>query len=178
MLSVMKFLNGCARTDELTGEVLYGLITKALPNLVVEIGTGNSTKCLAKALYDVGNGHLYTIDPSYVGEKVLSDLVNRGIASRVTVIRDYAERCSDIFKGKHINLLFIDGNHCYKSVMLDWNTFTPFMQKGDIVVFHDMHEVDVVKAFNELCLLGYSHYIEQDPPQAGVYTTSIGIITL
>lgn len=178
MLNVSEFLGGCARTDELTGEVLYDMVRKILPQIVVEIGTGNSTRCLAKALSDIHMGHLYTIDPSNIGKEVMRDLVTKGLDKRVTFIQKYSDHCGREFRDKHINLLFIDGNHYYNSVMTDWKVFTPYMKKGDVVIFHDMNEVEVTKAFNELCSQGSEYYIEQDPPQPGIYTTSIGVIIL
>jgi|LWDU01.1.fsa_nt_gi predicted O-methyltransferase YrrM len=38
---------------------------------------------------------------------------------------------------KNINLLFIDGNHDYESVLSDWLLYEPIVSSGGIVAFHD-----------------------------------------
>jgi predicted O-methyltransferase YrrM len=37
-----------------------------------------------------------------------------------------------------IDFLFIDGDHSYNGVKLDWIDYSPFVRKGGIVAFHDI----------------------------------------
>jgi cephalosporin hydroxylase len=36
-----------------------------------------------------------------------------------------------------VDLLFIDGNHSYESVLADWLLYSPLVKKGGIIAFHD-----------------------------------------
>jgi len=43
-----------------------------------------------------------------------------------------------ILGGKKIDLLFIDGDHTYKGVKMDFETYSPLVRKGGIIAFHDI----------------------------------------
>lgn len=40
-----------------------------------------------------------------------------------------------------VDLLFIDGDHSYKSVLSDWLLYSPLVSSGGMVVFHDTKEI-------------------------------------
>jgi len=42
--------------------------------------------------------------------------------------------------GRKLDLLFIDGDHTYQGVKRDWETYSPLVREGGIVVFHDIVE--------------------------------------
>ena len=42
-------------------------------------------------------------------------------------------------KDQKIDLLFIDADHSYKGVSLDWKNWSPFVRKGGIIAFHDYY---------------------------------------
>lgn len=44
-----------------------------------------------------------------------------------------------------LNLLFIDGDHSYEGVKVDWEAYKDFLKPGSIVVFHDYGWADGVK---------------------------------
>lgn len=46
---------------------------------------------------------------------------------------------------KSIDLLFIDGDHSYKSVKDDWDAYKGFLKTGSIAVFHDWGWAEGVK---------------------------------
>lgn len=46
---------------------------------------------------------------------------------------------------KHLDLLFIDGDHSYKGVKADWDAYKHFLKSGSIVVFHDYGWAEGVK---------------------------------
>jgi predicted O-methyltransferase YrrM len=39
---------------------------------------------------------------------------------------------------RHIDFLFIDGDHSYEGCMKDWTLCRPFLVSGSLVVFHDI----------------------------------------
>ena len=42
-----------------------------------------------------------------------------------------------LLNGKKLDLLFIDGDHAYKSVLGDWLIYKSFVNKNGIIAFHD-----------------------------------------
>jgi len=47
------------------------------------------------------------------------------------------EKLQKILNGKKLDLLFIDGDHTYKSVLCDWMLYKNFVAKGGIIAFDD-----------------------------------------
>ena len=47
------------------------------------------------------------------------------------------DKLDQILKNKKLDLLFIDGDHKYESVMADYLLYKDFVSKGGIIAFHD-----------------------------------------
>ena len=47
------------------------------------------------------------------------------------------EKIDKVLDGEKLDLLFIDGDHTYKSVLCDWLIYKNFVAKGGVVAFHD-----------------------------------------
>ena len=47
------------------------------------------------------------------------------------------EKLEKMLDGEKLDLLFIDGDHAYKSVLCDWLLYKNFVAKGGIIAFHD-----------------------------------------
>ena len=47
------------------------------------------------------------------------------------------EKVDKLLNGEKLDLLFIDGDHTYKSVLCDWLLYKNFVAKGGIIAFHD-----------------------------------------
>ena len=47
------------------------------------------------------------------------------------------EKVDKVLNGEKLDLLFIDGDHAYKSVLCDWLIYENFVAKDGIVAFHD-----------------------------------------
>ena len=47
------------------------------------------------------------------------------------------EKLEKILNGKKLDLLFIDGDHTYKSVLSDWLLYKEFVEKDGIIAFDD-----------------------------------------
>ncbi len=43
-----------------------------------------------------------------------------------------------LFGGKPVDFLFIDGDHTYEGVKHDWNLYSPLVRPGGLVAFHDI----------------------------------------
>jgi predicted O-methyltransferase YrrM len=55
-----------------------------------------------------------------------------------------------LFKGQQIDMLFIDGDHTYEGVKMDWEMYSQLVRPGGLVVFHDVagnYEDTQVKRF-------------------------------
>jgi predicted O-methyltransferase YrrM len=48
------------------------------------------------------------------------------------------ERVLQILDGEQLDYLFIDGDHTYSGVQLDFQMYAPLVRSGGIVVFHDI----------------------------------------
>jgi predicted O-methyltransferase YrrM len=129
--------------------LLYGLSRSLKPAVAVEIGSarGKSACYVGMALKENGMGHLYAIDPHTstdwndsesveTYETICKHVALLNLADVVTIVRQHSDQA--IHKiAKPIDLLFIDGDHSYDGVKADWNSFTPYMSRFGIVVFHD-----------------------------------------
>lgn len=55
---------------------------------------------------------------------------------------------SDILKGKSIDFLFIDGNHTYNGVKMDFEIYSKLVRPGGIIAFHDIGENEEGGVYN------------------------------
>ena len=78
---------------------IAAIVSEALrrrPQLVVECGSGNSTIFLARALRQLGDGHVITLDHDEAWGRVTREIVAReGLDEHATVV-DAAERLSSL----------------------------------------------------------------------------------
>ncbi|HVQ40327.1 MAG TPA: class I SAM-dependent methyltransferase, partial [Pyrinomonadaceae bacterium] len=90
------------------------------------------------------NGILYLIDPYPSGripglnlQKVCAHHhVNRSDNSSVRWIQDFSQNVSKNWR-EPVDFLFIDGDHSYEGCLRDWREWSPFVNLGGIVAFHD-----------------------------------------
>jgi predicted O-methyltransferase YrrM len=127
---------------------------------IVEIGCflGRSTKilCLSSpkstihtvevfGRHDASDGNLYTPEDTKTG--FLENLKDQ------TNWKLYHNSSANVAKTwkKKIDLIFIDGDHWYNSVITDINSWLPFMKKGGVMLFHDYeaNTFEVKKAVND-----------------------------
>jgi len=131
-------------------ELLREWVRAANPDIVLESGTANgySSLWLASGL---DQGKLYTFDP-IDRPKVWMEFPSLEVTTKINF-------CQAEFRhlDKHVNptpsariVAFIDGDHGYVSVMEDWNALHPFLKSGDVVLFHDLRESKVIKAFDDI----------------------------
>lgn len=120
-------------------EILYSMIRLNKPELVVEIGSGNSTKIIKQAILDEGiNCRIVSIDPHPRSEiDVLSDEIYRKRLEEV-----YLEDGLIFNKLKTNDILFIDSSHHIKpanDVVFLYNLILPRLSPGVIIHVHDIY---------------------------------------
>lgn len=127
---------------------------------ICEIGSwlGKSSYVLARALDGRREGKLICIDPfdasgDESSEKIYKNIKNRldvplvteftenmrklGVVDRIKIITGYSHEVVKKFN-EPIDLLFIDGNHDYNSVLRDYQDWSKLIRKGGYIVFHDV----------------------------------------
>lgn len=151
-LAGLEYARGCVTVHE--GKFLRELVNLSEATTVVEIGAwiGVSTLCLSQELKERKHGMLYSIDP-HVGsvlhrnrkvpdtESLLRENLKRfEVEEYVTVIKmtslEALERWP-VELGLSIDMLFIDGEHHFKSVRSDFFGWSPWVKEKGIVAFHD-----------------------------------------
>lgn len=77
------------------------------------------------------------------------------IFAGISYSRDMVLVVEKMLKGRVIDFLFIDGDHTYDAVKLDFETYLPFVRKGGIIAFHDVivrdnPDIEVGRFWNEI----------------------------
>jgi predicted O-methyltransferase YrrM len=129
--------------------LLHGLARSLKPEVCVEIGSarGMSACFVGMALALNGKGKLYAIDPhsptewndlgsvnSY--EIMVKNVRSLALSRYVEIVRKTSVEAVQSWNRK-IDLLFIDGDHSYEGIKLDWELFSPYVAPFGAVVFHD-----------------------------------------
>jgi len=146
LLSHLTEVDGFLRDDEAL--LLYDLAkTNKSSGVIVEIGSwkGKSTICLASAT----NSTVYAIDP-HTGspehrkkmgkvdtyQDFLTNIRHAKLSQKVKPLRLTSKQAITKIN-EPISLLFIDGDHSYKSVLQDFKLYYPKLNLGGIIAFHD-----------------------------------------
>lgn len=110
-------------------QLLTGLTIAMKTQLVLEIGTGwsVSTRAFIQGL-SISGGKIVSCDPIKRFEKFSHP--------RLTFINKTSNELAKTWN-KKIGILFIDGNHEFKQVQFDYRTFSPFVIKNGLIIFHD-----------------------------------------
>ena len=124
---------------------------------VLEIGSylGASACCFAAAHRIAGSGRVYCVDTWD------NDAMSEGIrdtyeefmantapfAEFIVPIRGFStDVVAQVLRlTDHLDLLFIDGDHSYRGVKSDWDTYSSFLGPDSLVVFHDSGWAEGVK---------------------------------
>jgi len=127
--------------------------------VILEIGSfkGRSTIALAKAADMAGEAHtgLWAVDPFTSPTETCPDLEvpssfpefsanleKAGVTDKVQVFQGFSYDLAPSWKEK-IRFLWIDGDHTYKGAKTDFDLFSPYLEDGAIIAFHDtLHSHD------------------------------------
>lgn len=137
-------------------------------SLMVELGCacGRSTAILGY-IAKQKNLELITIDPfvtDYYQVKTKEEAIDyfkknmELLETKYKLLIDYSQNVALNWWGHEYNveekvdLLFIDGDHCYRAVKLDSELWIPFVKKGKYILFHDYVSswVGIKKAVDEI----------------------------
>lgn len=117
--------------------VIYGLIRKMQPKKYIEVGSGNSTKVVRKAIKDGGlNTHVTSVDP--YPRANIDKLADEIVRIPIENMQDYSV-FNELEKG---DILFIDNSHrCLPNsdVTVCFLEILPYLKKGVIVHVHDIY---------------------------------------
>lgn len=83
--------------------------------------------------------------------------------TNVTFIKDTFENVARTWT-KPVDILHIDGTHTHDAVAQDYQTWSPFVREGGVILFHD------TVAFPEV-----GHVVRQLPGYVGEFTHSAGL---
>ena len=156
---------------------LASMLSEIKPKYLLEIGTGRSggTLFLFSRLA-TENATLVSVDlpggaygESYPKRKVPFFKSFALAAQTVLPLRadshspETLTKVKEIFKGKQLDFLFIDGDHTYEGVKEDFEIYSPLVRKGGLIAFHDIvvhppeARCEVNRFWNEL-KPGYEHW--------------------
>jgi predicted O-methyltransferase YrrM len=141
---------------DVEGELLFNLAKMCSgKGVIVEIGswTGASTVCLAKGSKEGKQAKIYAIDP-HTGilnssedlienkdalttfEEFQKNIKNAQVDDIIVPFVKTSEEAAKDFN-KHVELIFIDGDHSYEATKLDFDLWFPKVVNGGIMAFHD-----------------------------------------
>lgn len=127
---------------------LYRLVHESKPQVIVEIGSylGASSLFMARAAQAVAPScRLFCVDtwqndamPDGHRDTFAEFSHNtQSHQSIIEAIRLKSDKAAKEFEQK-IDLLFIDGDHDYEGVNLDWQSWSPHLRQNATVVLHDV----------------------------------------
>ena len=148
------------------GEFLYNTAKKCLgKGVIVEIGSwkGRSTIWLGRGSKAGSKVNIYAIDPhtgSPVHKQMYGEVqtfkefeknIKRAKIDDVVVpIVKTSEEAEKDWKSQPIEFLWIDGNHNYEFVKLDFDKWSPYLVEGGVIAFHDtVHSPEVRRVIIE-----------------------------
>jgi cephalosporin hydroxylase len=135
------------------GEIigLLQLLDKLKPQAMCEIGTQKGGTLFLLAHAGQEKGKVISVDLSYPSKEYRSALKYLGMRNqKITCIEgdshqanilNQVNRCIGVEK---LDFLFIDGDHTFEGVKLDYEMYSPLVRRGGIIAFHD-----IVSDFNQ-----------------------------
>jgi SAM-dependent methyltransferase/predicted O-methyltransferase YrrM len=135
------------------GEFLYNTAARCIgKGVIVEIGSwkGVSTIWLGKGS-KAGHGvKIYAVDP-HIGSPIHQKMYGQiwtfenfkknikvsGVEDVITPVVKTSEKAIKNWNNKPIEFLWIDGDHSYDMVQLNFNLWFPFLIDGGVIAFHD-----------------------------------------
>lgn len=123
------------------------LVNDLRPKVVVEIGTQRGGSLYGWQQVMEEDGCLITIDlipkpdkpcafPSEYFQNVSQEF--HELRSRDSHAMETLEELKGILEGREIDFLYLDGDHKYEGVKLDWDMYSPLVRSGGIVALHDV----------------------------------------
>ena len=123
---------------------------------IANLGTfrGVSASAIAHGLKDHGSGTVYAVDyydrnTCFDVEKLTSIFEERGLIDHVRFCKghtqDWARKLSDV----RFKFIFIDADHQYESTKQDFEFWSPLLEAGGLIAFHDINLNTVRRVIDE-----------------------------
>ena len=163
------------------------------PSVVVEIGTANGGTLFMATRLAASDALVVSIDlpggqfgggyPDWkipIYESFARKDQNIELLRSDSHSDDTIERLKEILNGKSIDYLFIDGDHTYEGVKVDFERYKELVRPGGKIGFHDIayhpdSSCDVFRYWNEI-KEGYRYSEFIDDPSQGKF--GVGVIQL
>jgi predicted O-methyltransferase YrrM len=136
------------------GMWLYELLRKLKPHETLEIGMGYGFSTLFILAATIDGSHHTAIDPfqrSHWSAVGLANVQSLGAASSFRFIEERSDRSAvDLAReSRSFDLIFIDGNHRFDDVLVDFYLYAELCRVGGMVIFDDtwMSSVQSVLSF-------------------------------
>jgi predicted O-methyltransferase YrrM len=174
---------------------LIDILAKRKPTFVLEIGTSRGGTLFLLTRISSPNAVIISIDlpqgefggvfyPNWKTQFYESFAINQ---QKIHLIREdsHASSTVDLVKrildGQRLDFLFIDGDHTYEGVKLDFRAYSSLVNKGGLIAFHDICSgpqelVGEVDRFWDMIKLAYNYKeIVGNPDQKGF---GIGLLSI
>ena len=114
---------------------------------------GSTTHAMAWGAFPNG-GHVYGVD-IFVGkgtnpDKQMEQLKERGLGDTVTFCKGLTSEWAKKLSHLKFSFIFIDADHNYESVLEDFELWSPLLEKGGEIAFHDVDMDSVDKVCSDM----------------------------
>jgi predicted O-methyltransferase YrrM len=130
---------------------LMKLLNKEKPKTILEIGTAKGGTLFLFSRVVSEDAILVSVDLPYISFNVgyhwWQRLLYKSFAlpnQKIHLVRDDShdiktlEIVKNIFNGKKVDFLFIDGDHSYEGVKKDFEMYSSLVRKNGMIAFHDI----------------------------------------
>lgn len=135
---------------------LYHTAKTMGPGWYANLGTyrGGSAFCLATALKEHGEGAVIAVDlfegvnGEYTKEEMQTKV--REYALPIKVCAGFTFEVVEQHQDKQFNFIFVDADHHYESVKLDFELWSPLLKPEGVIAFHDTNLNSVARFLEEI----------------------------
>ncbi len=107
---------------------------------ILEIGSYDGGSTIVLGDYAKNNeGMLHCIEPDPT-ETMAKNVVSYGLEEHVSIVKGFSPWIPTSLIPNPIDVLFIDGDHRTRWMLVDYHYFYPFVRSGGIICFHDWRE--------------------------------------
>lgn len=127
------------------------LIAELKPRITLEIGTSRGGSLFILCRLTTRDGTIISVDMPGAGygeaytsahARLFELFPSKG--QSLTLVKadshslETLKRVENLLNGKRVELLFIDGDHSYEGVKMDFEMYSPLVADGGMIAFHDI----------------------------------------